>query len=222
MIQSGYGSCRCRRSLYILARRWRNAVCNRCVCISSIRRRSCLSAQRYICRYRIQTCLELSASWIVILLKRFGICIGNFSCKIINFRNIISKFRNFIDHIVDFFESLCLLFTRFHPHESFQKSFCSGSIHISACFLHCLHDHLCHITGGLRIQSFIIVPCKSFLKFFHRYFLILIDQFADCKKSICHIGDSKSLRTCKVVNSSTFLDRLAFFQTVIYHTGKEW
>ena len=148
--------------------------------------------------------------------------IGNFSCKIINFRNIISKFRNFIDHIVDFFESLCLLFTRFHSHESFQKSFCSGSIHISACFLHCLHDHLCHITGGLRIQSFIIVPCKSFLKFFHRYFLILIDQFADCKKSICHIGDSKSLRTCKVVNSSTFLDRLAFFQTVIYHTGKEW
>ena len=137
-------------------------------------------------------------------------------------RNVISEFRNFIDHIVDFFESLCLLFTRFHSHESFQKSFCSGSIHISACFLHCLHDHLCHITGGLRIQSFIIVPCKSFLKFFHRYFLILIDQFADCKKSICHIGDSKSLRTCKVVNSSTFLDRLAFFQTVIYHTGKEW
>ena len=101
--------------------------------------------------------------------------------------------------------------------ESFQKSFCSGSIHISACFLHCLHDHLCHITGGLRIQSFIIVPCKSFLKFFHRYFLILIDQFADCKKSICHIGDSKSLRTCKVVNSSTFLDRLAFFQIIIDH-----
>ena len=147
MIQSGYGSCRCRRSLYILARRWRNAVCNRCVCISSIRRRSSLSAQRYICRYRIQTCLELSASWIVILLKRFGICIGNFSCKIVNFRNVISELRYFIDHIMNLFESLSLLLTRFHSYKSFQKSCRCRSICLFAGFLHCFHDHFCHVTG---------------------------------------------------------------------------
>ena len=222
VIQSGNRCCSCSRSLYIFTCGWGNAICNRCMCVTSIRCCSCLSAERYVCGYRIKACLIMSSTRVLVFFQRAGICIGNVSCKVVHIVDRISVFRNFIDHMMDLCKSLNLFFGRFQSHNCLKDCFCGIGINCHACILHSFQDHFCHIRNGLLVKSLIIVPCQSLFILFHGNFLIFIDKFTDRIQRICHVRDTESLRTCEVIDCSTFLYGKSSADTVIYHAGFIW
>ena len=155
----------------------------------------------------------------MIFLHRTCISISYISCKIIHIIDCISEFRNFIDHMMDLCESAKLFLCRFQSHNCRKNclSHVFGDIH--AAFLHSFEDHLGHIFNGLLIKSLVIVPCKSFFVFFHGDFLVFVHKLADRIQRICHICDTKSLRTCEVIDGSAFLNSKSSADAVIYHTG---
>ena len=179
VIQSGNRSCCCGWSLNILSCRWRNAISYRCMCVTSIRCSSCLSTKRYVCRYRIESGLIMTTTWIHIFLQWAAVCISNISCKIIHIIDCITKLRNFVNHMMDLCKSAKLLFGRFQSHNSLKNRLCSVSIYCHACVLHSLKDHFRHIRNGLLIQTLVIVPCQSLFVLFHGDFLIFVYKLTD-------------------------------------------
>ena len=136
VIQFRNRACCCSRSVHILACGWGNTICNRSVCISSIWCSTSLSAKGYVCRNRIKSCLVLSTTWVLKVLKRSCICVSHISCEVVHFRNIISEFRNFCDHIVDFLVSCHLLRCHLGIHNRFQDSCCSIRINLGTALGH--------------------------------------------------------------------------------------
>ena len=160
----------------------------------------------------------MSASRVHIFLKRLGISISHISCKIIHIRDIVSEFRNLLDHLVDLFES-CFLLRRWLCSESCcHNSCCCLLIHTDAVFLELLHYNGSDICRRLCINTLAIVPCQSLFQLFHGHLLLFIYKLADCIQGICHVGNTKSLRTCEVINSASFLNGFTTFQAVIHHT----
>ena len=164
----------------------------------------------------------MSASWVHIFLKRSCVSISHIPCKVVHIRDIISKLRNLLDHLVDLFES-CLFLRRWLCSESCCHNSCCGLlIYADAILLKLLHNNGGDICCRLCIDTLAVVPCQSLLQLFHGHLLFFIYKLADRIQRICHVCNTKSLRTCKVINSSAFLNGFAPFQAVIHHTGKEW
>ena len=55
----------------------------------------------------------------------------------------------------------------------------------------------------------------------HRDLILVINEFLYCVKCICHIGNTESLRTCKVIYSASLFQCLSSLDTVINHTCKK-
>ena len=217
MIQLGYRIGRCRRTVHVLARRWRYPVCHRHMRQSSVRCCPCLCAQRNICRYRIQAGLEDTSPWVFIVLQRSGIGISHVPCKCIYLSDVITELRNLVDQLLKPFSvglDLRRLGCRDHGFQdgsNLRFSYVlTGSPH--------LVGHICRNSGNvLGIKPLAVIGHQSGLHFLHSYLLFIVDQLLHCIQGIRHVGNPEALWTGEVVDSAAFLHGLAAVHAVVYH-----
>ena len=216
VVEAGYGVSGCGRTEYVSARCRAYAVCDGGVGKSAVGRCTGLVAQRYVCGYGVQTCLEDTAAAVGVLGQDIGIGLADLTSKGVHVLKVVTVLGKGKDHLADL---LITCFLVSGDEGCGQEAvidladLCVGDV--CACLdqlLDSLNGQLFCLLGD---KAFAEVVLNCFLIFFHGDLLGVKYKRLDSQQTVGVVCNTKALRTGEVVSCATLLVGLAACHTVV-------
>ena len=225
-----------------------NTISQRSVAVTSIRKSLYIFTEEYVSGYRIASSLILAATRVLIFLYFMRVDLSCFTSPDIYFIDIVTEARCSIEDVTDsvVLSSLSIAYCRHgclniaHAYvgsvlskdllyDLVDDSFHVGAVNViagsvccgsSCCFRRSTHNYERSIVAACA-ELCTEVVLHSFVNLSHGKILIFEYMLLDSIHSITGINVTKCLRTCEVVDSSTFHNGLAALDTVINQSAHE-
>ena len=216
VVEAGYRVGGCGRAERISAGRRAYTVRNGGVGQSAVGGCTGLVAQRYVCGYGVQTCLEDTASAVGILGQDIGVALTNLASELVNLDQVIAVLGQCHDHVADLAISLLLVLGEEGSGDKALinlGNLCVGHVNARKDELSDgLNGQLLGLLGDVSLTEVVL---DGFLVLSHGNLLGIEYQRLDGKQTVGVVGDTKALRTGEVKSCATLLVGLAACHTVV-------